>query len=123
MSSSTDNTVYMKPHDYISTSVLVSVEADTIVATPGISKALDALRDLERQELALKRTKKQYQDMIKLFMNEHTQLLDIDGSLAATWKQDADKEVLDKNGLRLNFADVYAACVNIEPGSRRFLLK
>lgn len=62
-------------------------------------------------------------EVLKKYMGDKEVLVSRDGRRLATWKQQGPRLELDREALKREFSDVWAACTTEVPGPRTFLLK
>lgn len=60
---------------------------------------------------------------IQSHMGDASTLVMPDGQIAATWKKAKDSQRLDTERLKAEYHNIYEACLKVQEGSRRFLLK
>lgn len=103
--------------------VTVSIKADNLLATNSIQDVYNWAKRHKQQMDAAKALYDEACDMLKLYMGNNETLLSDEGALLATYKQQAERRELDKDALKLNFADIYDICLVTKPGNRPFCLK
>lgn len=94
-----------------------------VIATKTVEDAVMRLAELKRQEKTLKKLIDAERAIIEPYMGDAVELLDPIGNELVTWRYDADRQDLDKEALKLNFADVYYACTTTVKGSRKLVVK
>lgn len=97
--------------------------SDSLVANKNIHGAIDRLRDVGRKIKAMQMIQKSLQDELKAYMGNAFILIDIDGTLAATWKYNKDSVKVDDELLQNKFPDIYEKVLKTVAGSRVFNVK
>lgn len=94
-----------------------------LIATQDTNEVLSALRDVKSQIKRLKNEQETLEFQIKSAMRDAESIIHPDGGTIATWKTPRDSGKFDEEKFRSEHPALYAQYWNIEPGSRRFLLK
>lgn len=101
----------------------ITVRGDDLVATPNILELVHFARTQKQQMEAAKKVYEDACQIIKDYMQDAQTLISEDGVRLATWIQQGKRVELDKDALKLNFADIYDICCITKDGNRPFCLK
>lgn len=94
-----------------------------ITATLGIIAPVIKLRGVREQLDFLEAEEEKAKADILNFMKEHDTLIDVDGSVIATWKSGKPVNRIDLKSLQKELPDIYAKYLKPSEAIRKFLLK
>lgn len=115
MSSSVSNVVYLD--------TTMAVQADALIADNVLANLIECAKDQQRMLKAQQMALDILKDQIKEAMGNHTTLIGANGSIMATYNWVKGAEGIDREALKLHFADVYEVCKKIGEPTRRLELK
>lgn len=98
-------------------------KAETITATTEIVNDLCVLRGIQNEISRLGQEEEAYKAGIMKLMGEHDTLIDVDGTILATWKNSKEVNRVDLKALQQEQPEIYAKYLKATEGSRRFLIK
>ena len=93
------------------------------MTTGQVSQACKTLAVVKEQIKTLEDQEKKLRNMIVSYLGENDSLMDLDGSIIATFKSAKDGKKLDSELLEKEMPEIYARYQKVVAGSRRFLLK
>ncbi len=101
----------------------IGIPSEALIADPVLANLIECAKQqqkmLKAQQMALDLLKSE----IKKAMGSHELALLNDGSIAATYSWVKGAETVDREALRVHFADVYEICKKIGEPTRRLELK
>jgi putative phage-type endonuclease len=98
-------------------------KAETITATGGIVDSVNQLRHVREELKKIEADEEALKTYILGQMKEADTLIDVDGSVLATWKSNKPVNRVDLKALQKDLPDIYSKYLKPGEASRRFLLK
>lgn len=102
---------------------ILPIADGAIKAILAIHNEIESLRLVMKQIKALEAKRDAAKKTISSYMGDCNKLADLDGTIAVTYARGQDVVKLNAKAVKEHFADVYAACSEIEQAPRRFLVK
>ncbi len=96
---------------------------DIAMANTEVSIIIDQLRENRENLKQLELIEGELKDKLCVYMNDKCSLLNLDGTLAATWKTTSPIERFDTKSFERENIELYNKYLKVSPGQRRFLLK
>ena len=114
----------LSPETTEQTKLIYSVSAPTSITAPAqIEQAASALKYVKEQIKQLEEKKEQLEVAVQSFMGVNSELVSMDGSVLATWKNTRPSMRFDAKLFESAMPDIHKQFFREVPGSRRFLVK
>jgi len=118
------NKTTLPPEDTEQAKLLYPISADSgKIASGAVEGACQALSRVKQQIKQLENTEEQLLTMLQGYMQESERLVNVEGSVLATWKSAKISKSFDSKLFQSAMPDIYNKFVMDKQGSRRFLLK
>ena len=93
------------------------------VANANVEEACKYLKLIKSEIKALEEREKQFDAIVRNYMESNSTLTSIDGTVLATWKNDKPSRKFDAKLFQESMPDIYDKFVREVPGARKFLVK
>lgn len=93
------------------------------LATASVEEACKYLKLIKSEIKALEEREKQFDAVVRNFMESNATLTSIDGTVLATWKNDKPSKKFDAKLFQESMPDIYQKFIREVPGARKFLVK
>ncbi len=93
------------------------------VATANVEEACKYLKLIKSEIKALEEREKQFDAIVRNYMESNSTLTSLDGTVLATWKNDKPSRKFDAKLFQESMPDIYDKFVREVPGARKFLVK
>ena len=114
----------LSPETTEQTKLIYAQGAPTTITAPAqIEQAASALKYVKEQIKQLEEKKEQLEVAVQSFMGVNSELVSMDGSVLATWKNTKPSMRFDAKLFESAMPDIYKQFVRETMGSRRFLVK
>jgi len=94
-----------------------------VVATKQVEQLIAALKNVKGQISPLETAQEEAEVILKKFMADKSEIVDVSGRSLVTWKAAKSTMVFDLDAFKTAFPDLYQQFKREKPGSRRFLVK
>lgn len=93
------------------------------VATANVEEACKYLKLIKSEIKALEEREKQFDAIVRNYMESNSTLTSLDGTVLATWKNDKPSRKFDAKLFQESMPDIYQKFMREVPGARKFLVK
>jgi len=93
------------------------------LATANVEEACKYLKLIKSEIKALEEREKQFDSIVRNYMESNSTLTSLDGTVLATWKNDKPSRKFDAKLFQESMPDIYQKFIREVPGARKFLVK
>jgi len=93
------------------------------VANANVEEACKYLKLIKSEIKALEEREKQFDSIVRNYMESNATLTSLDGTVLATWKNDKPSRKFDAKLFQESMPDIYQQFMREVPGARKFLVK